>query len=882
MNIKHVSKKWLKAHFDTDLDQMGFETVIERGWSKDEILQLEGKVNFWSRILGTSFKVQPFKKEFKVEGLKKKSITTTCSEGGVLYLHSFGPNYLFCADVFIAHEIGHYLEEKVGGFKNADEMRAFRNHYRSAGMVEEFLSDHSVFFPPFGIMTSLEDEGVKGILKRLDKRIGYNFRQINCDTIAFQKHEEAGLNLIQLTEQYFKYIEFAKKSFDKKVQSAHLFRLGIPDIARLAAGSWVVGIIAREIIQDTELEKRAYRLVGRDDTGRKSGIRSDEIIIGSFNELIQKDLAITNEEKKQIHTAFTIIVEEYMHHFIDSLGIRELFRRHARKDIHLERLQKAKVDDEIRINEVRLIGHMKDRRFTYALSELLEEENKDIQKAVLWGLGELGDPKVAVSVGEKLHSSDPKIRMEAATALGKLGDLTPEKSEQAVKKIMNGQADPKTLAEINLVKALLEVLEALYEKDEEVEVKRAAFLAIIDLKAKVSPQIALTIISNTLDQVRTLDILQLLLLEKLKSLGLRYPDIGFPLLEKELLKPLNEMVLIDTVKEFARHYPVRTIELVEKLISGSSGEDLSQKGNEHLSHERRTNGFFILGEIGINHPDKTLAVLSHYAKNPFNYNISGAENDASNKIGWAISEIGHFHIEKTINAILELLEEDKGYAIIAAAVAFHRLFETHPLEIFKELIKAKTSDSSSLRRGVFTAIGLIGEKYPDKAMEALEDIERQCMSGIGLTSCLGRIAGKYPDKMREFIERNRDVGNEFKTTVYLALGEMSKESPKEALKLIRKEIEILVESGDLMKDINGAQPLGTSLLYIAQNNPDMALGMIKKLAESEKFTDQLCALNGAVGLKKVKHPDAGKIIDIIRQKTDEKVDVDFFIKQMLQ
>ena len=122
-----VSREWLNAHFRTNLDQMSPNEVGGLGWTDEEILELEKYIHKWNEILGLrkKFKLRPFKAE--VGGNEMDPMKKTRSENGVLYLNRFGPNYMYCPDVFVAHEIGHDVEVKLGDFRNSEEMRTFLN-----------------------------------------------------------------------------------------------------------------------------------------------------------------------------------------------------------------------------------------------------------------------------------------------------------------------------------------------------------------------------------------------------------------------------------------------------------------------------------------------------------------------------------------------------------------------------------------------------------------------------------------------------------------------------------------------------------------------------------------------------------------------------------
>jgi hypothetical protein len=145
-----VSRVWLNRHFNIGLDEMGAAAVWKMGWTKQDILKLEACVGKWNKLLKTDFKLMPFSGKTNAAG-SGRPIDRTCSEDGVLYLDRFGPNYMECLDVFVAHEIGHYIELKRGDFRDSGDLRAFMNTHRNAGLMDEIYYKDSTSIPPFNI-----------------------------------------------------------------------------------------------------------------------------------------------------------------------------------------------------------------------------------------------------------------------------------------------------------------------------------------------------------------------------------------------------------------------------------------------------------------------------------------------------------------------------------------------------------------------------------------------------------------------------------------------------------------------------------------------------------------------------------------------------------
>ena len=396
-----VSRDWLNTHFKADLDQMSAAAVGGQGWTEEEVLRLEGYVKKWNGILGVEMKLHPFKEPIAVSG---KPIETTCSEGGVLYLNRISTNYMFCPDVFVAHEVGHYIET-MEFFGDSDAMRRTRNVLRHQGLMHQpdSILNTRVLMPPFGIPTWHDAD----IPTEWVEQIGYNFRQINCDSIAFQKRDESGQDLRDLTCQYLDYLELGRQGLERDVKQvlqergkpavqAGLFMCG-SDIARFTAGAWVMGILAREILHDEGLAQRAQQLTGLSDLSQP---RKESP--SSFEELLESYL--TTDQVR----AFVVVTQAYKEHFIASLGIRDLFRK-ERMGPHLERLDPDKTDHYTVENEILLIGYMRDDRFTDVLI------SKSSQRAI-WALGEVGSHKAIEHLIKLLD--DPQVEVVDGEANG--------------------------------------------------------------------------------------------------------------------------------------------------------------------------------------------------------------------------------------------------------------------------------------------------------------------------------------------------------------------------------------------------------------------------------------------------------------------------------
>ncbi len=412
-----VSRKWLNRHFNTSLDRMSATAVQQQGWTEQEIVRLGECVGTWNRILKSDLKLLPFGERAEKPG-GGRAIGETCSEDGVLYLNLTGSNYMHCPDIFVAHENGHYRELVQGGFQSSKRMREVLNRYRQPGMRDrEIISPKQVAIPPAGIPT-WHDGDVRDLLDGLEGHIGSNFREVNCDTIAFQKHDVSRVGLRDLVGQHLNFIEIEKEHLAQDIGGCGSHEVHIPVMARFAAGAWSMSVLAREILHDEQLARRAEQLPGLNTTRRLEG-GVDVETPGSFEEIIKQGLS------EEHLLAFAVVTQAYKEHFIASLGMRGLFKK-ERMEAHLERLDPQKSDLSTRINEAIFLGQMGDRRFTDALVGCLDDPVRTVQFAAIEALEQMKDGKAIPALIEKAErDEDPEIRGAATFAFAGVAEANP-------------------------------------------------------------------------------------------------------------------------------------------------------------------------------------------------------------------------------------------------------------------------------------------------------------------------------------------------------------------------------------------------------------------------------------------------------------------------
>ncbi|MCX6695782.1 MAG: HEAT repeat domain-containing protein [Candidatus Altiarchaeota archaeon] len=387
-----VSRSWLNKHFNVNLDEMSASSVAKMGWTVEDVVELEVCVPRWNEALGASnFHLMPFK---EVGSDVDDTRSRTRSEEGVLYLNMFGPTYLHCPDVFVAHEGGHYLEKILGKFKSSSSMREARNRYRTPGLMQDTRLKLFPLIPPAGVSLDYDAE-VLSVFSGLEGHIGYNFRQINCDSMAFQKYREAKVALPNMVNQYLTYMELEQGEMQKHVTGGYRINIeDVPFISRFTAGAFAMSVIARDILQDAALERRA------------------QAVCDNFLHSL-KDESKSNLSAGDVKAA-TVLVDTYLEHFISSLNMRELFEKQS-MGIHLERLDPVKSDAETRVNELRLLGRVGDQRFLNELVARTSDEDRKVRLTAVEALCEMGGPK-AVKALEGVIYGNPDVELRGHAA----------------------------------------------------------------------------------------------------------------------------------------------------------------------------------------------------------------------------------------------------------------------------------------------------------------------------------------------------------------------------------------------------------------------------------------------------------------------------------
>ena len=387
-----------------ELQEADQPTLESLGWTLEKLTALSQCTKRWMRILKAELRLGLANRRCPCLCPESHPVAEGC-EAGFLYLDWIRPDHLSFADVLVAHAIGHSIEMQAGCFKGVQHMRAARNKTDHAGLVD---SEDRVLMPPFGI-PSWHVAVVEHLLPDTGLEIGCGFREIGCDSVVFQKRHATTLSASELLRQYLAFLQAeadrlaGKRSDDPNVLN-QARRADAPAVARLAAGANFACLFAREVLNDLDLAELARAL--RERIAANSGGKSETYLRGS-----DKVAGLIHIYSREFGPAFGVLAEAYTDHFVSCLGLRTLLSDEGVK-AHLERLDPSKADSETRLNEIRLIGVMRDQRFADALSSYAgpaqeeADEGVNVQVAAIEALGRMGSRESILTLVGNIESDD--------------------------------------------------------------------------------------------------------------------------------------------------------------------------------------------------------------------------------------------------------------------------------------------------------------------------------------------------------------------------------------------------------------------------------------------------------------------------------------------
>lgn len=167
--------------------------------------------------------------------------------------------------------------------------------------------------------------------------------------------------------------------------------------------------------------------------------------------------------------------------------------------------------DPIRINALKILAHIGDRRATESLMAALDDANDNVRKTVVAMLGHLGDRRIIEPIIKMLDDPDDLIRYSAVGTLGMLGD------KRAVEPLIELMHDPDIAVRWNAFEALGNIgderaIEPLQSAllDDDPDTRFYAAVALADFKHSSATAVLVEALTNE-DKEHSLDAAQALL-----------------------------------------------------------------------------------------------------------------------------------------------------------------------------------------------------------------------------------------------------------------------------------------------------------------------------------------------------------------------------------
>jgi HEAT repeat protein len=168
-------------------------------------------------------------------------------------------------------------------------------------------------------------------------------------------------------------------------------------------------------------------------------------------------------------------------------------------------------NDPIRLNALKVLAHVGDRRATESLMAALSDKDSEVRKAVVTLLGHLGDSRIIEPVIAMLDDPDDLIRYSAVGTLGMIGDT------RAVESLITCLDDPdiavrwnvfEALGQIGDPRAIMPLEQAL--NDDDPDTRFYAAVALADFKHPSATSVLMDALADD-DKERSLDAAKALL-----------------------------------------------------------------------------------------------------------------------------------------------------------------------------------------------------------------------------------------------------------------------------------------------------------------------------------------------------------------------------------
>ncbi|MFC2163275.1 hypothetical protein ACFLRF_06295 [Candidatus Altiarchaeota archaeon] len=390
--------------------------AVRHGWAEPSEREfLQGLTVRWGEALGveiaTSF---------------DDSLGGGVSEGVVNFTKVFAREVRKAPDIIVAHEGGHCLEHGKTGWS----MRQLRgNEDYLAPYVREGFDDVRHMMPPFSLTSHHQEHEGRLFDREYDYRtcdgetgtrslrhdVGYNARQIYCDSIPFKqvlaRQVQGGqqmtgadgrpLTVNGLIGQYVGYLEgqYDAITNGEDELTGRLPVNQIPVVARFAASAWAMEYLADEVVvpgqrtaRKTELRDwsdRFLKLFGHPQLARGKVLdlrdtptteldAEKKMMLNTYAGRLQDDEAASGLKIDEV-LSIIVLTRAYKRHFMSSISRRQLIQDDDLRP-HFERLKAGTGSEKIR--ESHMMAELADVRAAKPLVESFETSDKDVGVAM--------------------------------------------------------------------------------------------------------------------------------------------------------------------------------------------------------------------------------------------------------------------------------------------------------------------------------------------------------------------------------------------------------------------------------------------------------------------------------------------------------------------
>jgi len=308
---------------------------------------------------------------------------------------------------------------------------------------------------------------------------------------------------------------------------------------------------------------------------------------------------------------------------------------------------------------------------------------------------------------------------------------------------------------------------------------------------------------------------------------------------------VRQACVIATVDVIAVSDPEKALELVDSLLENT--QPYGSPYQEQLALR--------LSELGPKAPDIAFRTVERKTANPI---------DALSFLEPVLTLAKTFP-ERTAQTISHLARLGQGTGFFF----LQEIGMVRPDIALPILIDIASSESPDLPSGyTWMVLRDIGLKHPEEALEHLIPVLRTASEPLirAFAPALGAIGAEHLEAFTAFVTEHIDDGEAPRRMLMMAVGFLGEERPAEAIQILTKELGKPVKGKNQVDVILEMMPIGYAFMSIARKHADEVYGTIEELAQSDSFSQQVCALTAVLGLQSARKELADRILDKLRSR----------------